>query len=74
MPSDKFNCLECGEGLALHSQDFHTAKKYDYTLATRTYYYKCAACGKMFDEVIKSTGLRHLSMANYEKAEKLANN
>ena len=74
MSNGKLNCLECNENLTLHSKDYHSAKKYDYTLTTRTYYYKCAACGKMFDEVIQSTGLRHLSRANYEKAEKLANN
>jgi len=74
MSNGKFCCLECGEDLTPHSKEVYSDKKYDYVLTTHKYYYKCESCGKMFDEVINSTGLRHLALANYEKAEKLANN
>jgi transcription elongation factor Elf1 len=68
----KFNCLFCEGDLNLVSQDVKVAKKYDYKETTHYYYYKCVDCDKMFDEMIKSTGLRNLSLANREKAEKLA--
>jgi hypothetical protein len=51
--------------------DTKEVQKYDYKETTYFYYYKCADCGKMFDERISSTGIRHLALANYEKAEKL---
>ena len=76
-PSDpantsKFNCLSCGGDVNLVSQDTQVKQAYDYKLTTVYYYYKCADCDKMFDERISSTGLRHLSIANRDKAEKLA--
>jgi hypothetical protein len=67
-----FNCLSCNGDLISVSQDTKVEQKYDYKLTTKCYYYKCVDCNKMFDELIKSTGLRHLSLANQEKAEKLA--
>jgi len=54
------------------SKDVQVKQAYDYKLTTVYYYYRCVDCDKMFDERISSTGLRHLSMANREKAEKLA--
>jgi hypothetical protein len=67
-----FNCLACENELSLVSQDVIVTQKYDYRETTHYYYYKCVDCDKMFDECIKSTGLRHLSLVNREKAEKLA--
>jgi hypothetical protein len=69
---ESLNCLSCEGSLSLVSQDFKITQKYDYKLTTHSYYYKCIDCDKMFDEVIQSTGLRHLSLVNREKAEKLA--
>lgn len=71
MPSN-LNCLSCAGELIHVSKDSHVKQAYDYKLTTVYYYYKCVNCNKMFDEKISSTGLRHLSMANREKAEKLA--
>ena len=68
----KFNCLSCEGDLNLISQDIKVTQKYDYKETAHYYYYKCVDCDKMFDEMIKSTGLRNLSLANREKAEKLA--
>lgn len=67
-----FYCLECKGDLKPVSKDVFVEQKYDYRETTYYYYYKCIDCDKMFDERIKSTGLRHLSIANREKAEKLA--
>jgi uncharacterized protein with PIN domain len=67
-----FYCLECNGDLKPVSKDVIVEQKYDYRETTHYYYYKCVDCDKMFDERIKSTGLRHLSIANREKAEKLA--
>jgi hypothetical protein len=69
---EHFNCLSCESALSFVSQDVIVNQKYDYKETTHYYYYKCADCDKMFDERIKSTGLRSLSLANREKAEKLA--
>lgn len=68
----QFECLSCDGALSLVSSESFDDQKYDYKETTYYYYYKCNECGKMFDERIKSSGLRHLSMANREKAEKLA--
>lgn len=70
--SKEFDCLSCNGSLSLVSSESSTKQCYDYQETTIYYYYKCDECGKMFDERIKSSGLRHLSMANREKAEKLA--
>jgi uncharacterized protein with PIN domain len=67
-----FSCLECKGDLKPVSKDVIVKQKYDYKETTHYYYYKCVDCDKMFDERISSTGLRHLSIANREKAEKLA--
>ena len=67
-----FNCPSCEGDLKSVSSDVIVKQKYDYKETTHYYYYKCVNCDKMFDEQISSTGLRHLSMANREKAEKLA--
>jgi hypothetical protein len=70
--SKELQCLSCDGVLNLVSSESFIEQKYDYKDTTHYYYYKCDQCGKMFDERIKSSGLRHLSMANREKAEKLA--
>jgi len=67
-----FNCSSCEGDLKTVSKDVIVKQKYDYKETTHYYYYKCVDCDKMFDERISSTGLRHLSIANREKAEKLA--
>ena len=71
MPKN-LECLSCDGALSLVSSESFTDQKYDYRETTHYYYYKCNKCEKMFDERIKSSGLRHLSMTNREKAEKLA--
>ena len=67
-----FKCLLCEGDLNLVSENTVVEQKYDYKLTTKYYYYKCLDCDKMFDEKITTTGLRHLSLVNREKAEKLA--
>lgn len=67
-----FKCLSCEGNLDLVSEDTIVEQKYDYKLTAKYYYYKCSDCEKMFDEKITTTGLRHLSLANRNKAEKLA--
>jgi transposase-like protein len=67
-----FNCPLCEGNLNFVSEDTRVDQRYDYKLTTKYYYYKCSDCNKMFDEKITTTGLRHLSLANREKAEKLA--
>lgn len=54
------------------SKDSFTDQKYDYKETTTYYYYKCEECGRMYDERVQQTTLRHLALANYAKAEKLA--
>jgi uncharacterized protein with PIN domain len=68
----QLECLSCDGVLSLVSSESFDDQKYDYKETTHYYYYKCDECEKMFDERIKSSGLRHLSMANRKKAEKLA--
>lgn len=70
--SKEIQCLSCDGDLTLVSSESSTKQCYDYKETTIYYYYKCNECEKMFDERIKSSGLRHLSMANREKAKKLA--
>ena len=65
-------CRSCDNDLTFVSKDVVVEKKYDYKLTTQYDYYKCENCGMMFDERTSSTGLRHLSLANREKAEKFA--
>lgn len=61
---------ECN--LVFVSQDTLTKQCYDYKETTTYFYYKCEECGRMYDERVKQTTLRHLALANYDKAEKLA--
>ena len=68
----KLDCLTCEGGLIPVSSESSTNQKYDYKETVQQFYYKCEDCGKMFDEVIKSTTLRPLSLGNYKKAESLA--
>ena len=65
-------CPSCEGNLQFVSRESFAEQKYDYKLTTEYFYFKCESCDKMFDEMIKSTGLRHLSIANRTKAEKLA--
>lgn len=65
-------CLKDEHDLVFVSKDSSTKQCYDYKETTTFYYYKCEECGKMYDEVIKQTTLRHLALANYDKAEKLS--
>jgi len=65
-------CPEDGCDLKFVSKDSNTKQCYDYKETTSHYYYKCEECGRMYDERVKQTTLRHLALANYEKAEKLA--
>jgi hypothetical protein len=70
----KFICPSCKDGdLVPVSSDYSVKQCYDYKLTTQTFYYKCEDCGKMFDELIKTTGLRPLALGRYKQAEKLAN-
>lgn len=69
---ENLNCLSCNGDLEFVSSDSIVKQCYDYKLITKYYYYKCLDCDKMFDEKITTTGLRHLSLANRDKAEKLA--
>jgi DNA-directed RNA polymerase subunit RPC12/RpoP len=74
MINSNLKCPSCNEvDLVAVSSDSHIAQKYDYKETTQTFYYKCANCEKMFDEVIKSTGIRPLALNRYPKAEKLVN-
>ena len=68
---EHLNCLSCDGNIKFVSMDVRQAQKYDYQETTYFYYYKCVDCDKMFDERISSTGLRHLALANYAKAENL---
>ena len=73
LPNDKgHTCRACETDLDFVSDDVVVEQKYDYKLTTKYDYYKCPNCDKMFDERISSTGLRNLSLANREKAEKFA--
>ena len=65
-------CREDDHDLVFVSKDANTKQCYDYKETTTHYYYKCEECGRMYDERIKQTTLRHLALANYGKAEKLA--
>jgi len=65
-------CLEDQHDLKFVSKDSITKQCYDYKETTTYYYYKCEKCGRMYDERIKQTTLRHLALANYQKAEKLS--
>jgi hypothetical protein len=64
--------LSCAGELSYVSEDTVVEQKYDYKLTSKYYYYKCLDCDRMFDEKITTTGIRHLSLANRDKAEKLA--
>lgn len=65
-------CLSCDGDLKFISKDVKVTQKYDYKETAQSYYYRCSDCDKMFDELIRSTGLRNLSFANRTKAENLA--
>lgn len=65
-------CPTDGCDLKFVSKDSVTKRCYDYKETTTYYYYKCEECGRMYDERVKQTTLRHLALANYAKAEKMA--
>ena len=69
---NEHKCREDDHDLKFVSKNSITNQCYDYKETTTHYYYKCEECGRMYDERVKQTTLRHLALANYEKAEKLA--
>lgn len=71
-PMSNHKCPKDECNLKFVSKDSHVSLRYDYKETTTYFYYKCEDCGRMYDERVKQTTLRHLALANYDKAEKLA--